>query len=319
MQPGHIELENDIYTRVGRLWVFLPNEIKGWIILGQVLLEEVLIFVTAPVECLFRHRFGTRALSLFLVIQIASWAYLGLLFGGAGHPIIVGVLTVSAIAAIYHYREARVWEKKSQPPRHSYDPGTPLPIWLPIRAFFSMRGMNANRWLSDGKIMRFGEPAICLLAGLLLSPVERLLSHYLLVCSAGLLMKGHIKYLRLVNMRRDRADGRIIAAWMSGQNENQQIAEEKVFLVSVAPCRHPLKSPAVEAPPSDEMQPASSTAPTESAQQGTEEISVPPAKDSETTALSCESCGRLLRVKPKHRGKKCTCPSCKAAVLVPAA
>jgi hypothetical protein len=179
--------------------------------------------------------------------------------------------------------------------------------------------MNVDRWLCDNKIMRFGEPALCLIVGLLLLPVERILAHYFQFCAAALLLKGHILYLRRVNMRRDRADGRIIAAWMSGQNENQQIAEEKVFLVSVAPCRHPLKSPTVEAPLSAEMQPAASTAPNESAQEGMEELAVPPAKDPETTALSCESCGRLLRVKPKHRGKKCTCPSCKAAVLVPAA
>ncbi|HEX4614234.1 MAG TPA: hypothetical protein VH092_39065, partial [Urbifossiella sp.] len=129
MRPGQLEFQHNFYTRIGRMWAFLPPGIKGTLLLGQVAVEELLIWFTTPVEVLCRRRFGTRALSLLVVIQLSAVAFLIMHMRGLGSPLLIIFAVATAVASVHHFREARAWERSGKPYRHSYSPGDPLPFW----------------------------------------------------------------------------------------------------------------------------------------------------------------------------------------------
>jgi hypothetical protein len=306
MQPGHIDFDNDFYKRVGRMWLFLPDSIKGWLLLGQVLLEELLIWLTNPCECLLRRRFGTRALSLFVVVQIvtAALTIITLSFYRICSLGLVVFSVAAAVAAVCRYREARRFELSGQE-RHSYTTGEPLPFWQRTRCVFRrLRRKKPEEWLTDWMIIRFYEPALCLVIGIPAFFFIGLdLGSYLVACSVAILLKSHIEYQRAITLWRDRKDAQIVAKVMAEPTTPGPDPSEKEpsFLVSVVPPE-----------PTRAMPPASTSG------WGPDPMHLPPEEPA-VAKVECPSCNARIRVKQKYRGRRSPCPSCNVEFIIPAA
>jgi hypothetical protein len=189
MKPGELQFDQNFYKQVGRMWLLLPDHIKGWFLLSQAIFEEFLIFFTSPIEMLLRYRFGVRSLSMFMVLQLVTTAWVLMTVLARTSPASVLFAATAAAASIYHCWEARRIERHGETHRHTYSPGDPLPFWQSIRSFLAGLGVNRERWLSDWMITRFGEPALCFLAGTLLYVIVPWLATYLLIGSVALLLK----------------------------------------------------------------------------------------------------------------------------------
>jgi hypothetical protein len=298
MKPGTIQLEQNFYTRFSRMWMFLPAGMKGFFILGQVLFEEALIWFTTPVEVLCRRRFGTRGLSLFLVSQLIAVAILILGSLGLHYPLLAIFAVAAAVAGIYRFHEARVWEKSANPYRHSYAPGESLPFWNPIKRLVAKKGLDPEQWLSEWMIARFGEPILCLFLGLALVYIDRFLGMYLLVAAIMLGFKGHISFQRYVNLQRDRKDAQVVSQWMSRESTVTNQPAEKFFVARVIPA---LSSGELTDFGNFDIP-------------NTNGILEPPKK----IVRSCPNCASRIKVKEKHLGKQFPCPGCNQPFVVPA-
>jgi hypothetical protein len=298
MKPGTIQLEQNFYTRFSRMWMFLPAGMKGFFILGQVLFEELLIWFCTPVEILCRRRFGTRALSLFVVLQLTTVSIFILSGPGLHYPLLAIFAVAAALAGIYRFHEARVWEKSGNPYRHSYAPGESLPFWKPVKRLIARRGLDPEQWLSEWMIARFGEPILCLILGLALVYIDPFLGSYLLVAAIMLGFKGHISFQRYVNLQRDRKDAQVVSQWMSRESTVSNQPAEKFFVARVVPARSSGERPdsgISEIP-------------------NTNGILEPPRK----IVRSCPNCASRIKVKEKHLGKQFPCPGCNQPFVVPA-
>ncbi len=304
MKPGEMQFEHNYHTRFARMWLLLPDHIKGWFVIGQVVLEELLIYFTSPVEVLLRYRFGVRSLSLLLVLQLVNAVWLLQLYVGRISPAAVMFAAAAATAAIYHYWESRRDERNGERHRHTYSPGDPLPFWWPIRSLLARMGINREKWLSDWMITRFGEPGLCLLAGAILYTTVQGLATYFLIAAGALLLKGQIVYLRMVNMERDRLDAKLAAEWVSAEDFLNSPNQDRVFMVTV------IRSPVIHK--TEEF-----SEPLPKPEQGWHDPPIPAIPEPVSVTIECPSCHGRLKVKEKHRGRRCSCPACKTSFMIP--
>ena len=161
-------------------------------------------------------------------------------------------------------------------------------------------GIDPDRHLTPAKVVRFYEPALCLLVGIpLLLILSKLLGGFLIGASVAMLFKAHIRHQRFVDAVRDRNDamltGQILAEMPNRTEESKQ---SRPFVAEVALAVELRSSTAESAP-----EPALPSLKTE-----VEETRV---------RIRCGGCRTTLKVKPSSAGRSAACPKCRAAIRVP--
>jgi hypothetical protein len=289
------DVSTDLQTEPGRGLALLPEQFKAFLTFAQILLEEALHWFTTPVEVLARRKFGCRWASPLLVGQLFVMACCGALLGWSLVDPVFGVLTLAPFAvSIYRLREARKWEREGHPWRHSYYRGEPHPrLWTAIGVGLIRLGLRPERWLTTNRIDRFAQPALCLVAGLVVLPVSRLLGGYLIVASVALFVKGHLIHNRVVNLIRDQKDALVTGQWMSETTAaTSSTPAEVVFGVRVV-----LPAPKATAP--DPMP--------------------VPLPSNPRVSLRCPGCQSRLLASVNGQPQTRPCPKCATEVEVPAA
>jgi hypothetical protein len=233
--PGPVELNNTLHTQFARAQAFLPQQILGFLMVLKFLLEEFLIWFTRPVEVILRKKFGVRGHGLFQTIQICV---IGTFVGGifATRDLAVSIFCfTSAVLAVIHHCEAVRWEKRGSPPRYSWSNGEPVQLWAWIARAMQALRINQDRFLTVPLICRFYEPLLVFAVGLAVWPVSKVLSCYLIGCSVALFVKGLIIHNRLLNLKRDQIDARIMSSWLASVHKTAgSQGEEQYFLVRLA-------------------------------------------------------------------------------------
>ena len=157
--------------------------------------------------------------------------------------------------------------------------------------------------------IRFYEPILVLVIGyLILRLVSPILGIYLLGCSVALFIKGLIVHNRMLNMKRDQIDARIMNQWISSIHKTanaQQQAEQRFFVVQVAevPVIKREEHDAGETATLPEKQPAAATS----------------VVAEGYFSFNCEKCDTPFQVRRKYSGKKGKCTKCGAVMVVAAA
>ena len=300
LMQDSIELEQDLYTHFARIHAFLPESVKGFLVLLKLLFEDLLAWCTRPVEVVLRRRFGTRGHSVFRTVQI-SVAGCCLLVVGVWHDPLLGLFgLLSAGLAIYHLVEAQRSERRKLSSRYSWSHGEPSPLWGYAARGLKALGVNPGRVLSVAMICRFGEPLVCLLFALACWPLSKVLGIYLCCCTVGLLVKGFLVQQRIVNMQRDQMDARILSQWLIGLQQGAAgQGEQRRYVVQLS---EPVFEEAGDShtptvPPKE--QPAGTSVTT-----------------GEYLKIHCGNCQQPIRIHRKHRGRQGRCKKCGAGVTV---
>lgn len=294
----YVHLDHNFYTSLARASAFMPDGVKNILALVKFLFEELLHWLTVPAEVYLRRQFGVRALSLYPVLQLwaASAFYTVLGHGLTSNPMLALFLLGSSGLAAYHFAESRRYEKHGKPWRHTYTPGTPHQFWVRLAPVLSRIGINPRKYLTVDNVIRFGEPVLCLLIGLLGLLASKTLGYFLIASSAALMLKAHLRHLRYIDTVRDKNDAAAIGQALAGTGA----AGERVVFV-VRPATFPV----------------STLTPTPAQS----EAELPDETESSEPVFSvrCGECGRRLKVKEKHVGRVCPCPGCGEPVKVEAA
>src|ERR1700677_436696 len=215
---GPVELNHTLHTQFARAQAFLPQQILGFLALMKFLLEEYLNWFTRPVEVFLRRKFGVRGHGLFLTLQICIT---GTIVGGmlvTRDPLVTLFCLAMAVMAVIHHIEAVRWENRGAPPRYSWSSGEPIPSWSWIARGMKAIRMNPDRFLTVPLICRFYEPLLVLAVGFALRPFT-LTGYFLIGCSVALFIKGVLVHNRLLNMKRDQIDARIMSQWLAGVHQ----------------------------------------------------------------------------------------------------
>ena len=69
--PEPLELNSNFNSQFSRAQVFLPQSVRGFLVLLKIMVEEFLHWCTRPVEVFFRYKFGSRGHSAFQTVQIS--------------------------------------------------------------------------------------------------------------------------------------------------------------------------------------------------------------------------------------------------------
>lgn len=311
MQPGTFDFNPNFYTRVARTWAFVPDKVKGWFVLAWLGLEELIVWFTWPALVLLRRRFGTRSLSLLIVLQMTAWGVFVLAAIGLGDPLYTAFAVAGAAAGWFHFREARRYERGRGAWRHSYATGEPFLVdWWP-----------GQKTPSEWSVTRFWEPGFVLAVGLVVQFASRPLGFYLVLASVALLLKGHVLFQRMVNQERDRRDGLLVARWAAGAGDDTppDRAAERFEVRVVRP----------EVPPEDEEDDAGTEADAaESASEGDPpagpegEATPPPfevVESDERIVATCPCCAARIRVRRVYAGRAASCPRCNSPFRIPSA
>ena len=211
---GMIELNNNLHTQFARAQAFLPKQVLAFLAILKLILEEFLCWFSRPCELFLRLRFGVRGHGLFQTLQLCvTGIYVCRIFAEHDSLLAVFALAVAALA-VYHHVEAVRSEMRGTV-RYSWSSGEPVPIWAwAVRAVQGF-GFDANRLFSVSWICRFYEPVLVLAIGYsILRLVSPLLGSYLLACSVALFIKSLIVHNRMLNMKRDQIDARIMSQWI---------------------------------------------------------------------------------------------------------
>jgi len=301
---GPVQLNNSLHTQFARAQAFLPQKLLGFLMILKFLFEEYLCWFCRPVEVHLRWKFGTRGHGLFQTCQICVTGSLVGFALTSIDPLMTLFCLASAAMSAYHRFEAVRWEMRGLV-RYSWSSGDPLPIWgWAVRAVQRF-GINPSRFVTVSLICRFYEPALILAIGLSIRPVSMVLSAYLIACSVALFIKGLIVHNRLLDMKRDQIDARLMSQWIASihQATASGQAAEQYFVVKLA--EPPLSKPddVGKVANSPEQQPVADTA----------------VVPDNLVSFSCRKCNAQYHVHQKHRGRKGTCKKCGAAVVVAAA
>jgi hypothetical protein len=285
-QGGNFEFELNptFYTNLATTYQMLPEGAKSVIALLKLLLDVVLSTLTVPLEVLLLNRWGTRALSLFQVLQVTGMAGLAVMLRD---PFVSVFMLSACIAAWWRFIEARRGEWTRKPYRHSYTPGEPVVLGVVAR-FLVEQGVP--RWLfAEAYVFRAWEPATGILVGILLLilPPTRFLGLVLIGIGIAFIVKRHVMYLRHVEMWRDKADAEAVGRAMTAEED----APEQVHLVRLA---------------------ASDVIPLVPTKPG----SKPTA---EKISVTCSACKSRIKCPKSKAGETLSCPKCHVDFLVPAA
>ncbi len=281
------ELNPTFYTSLATSFQMLPEGAKSILAVFKLFLDFILSTLSLPLEALLLNRYGTRALSLFQLIQVSGLAALAVMLRD---PLLSLFLLTGVGFGWWRFIEARRHEWTRKPYRHSYVPGEPV-VWSVIARFLVGRGLP--RWLfAEPFVFRFWEPATGLIAGLLFLalPFTRFLGMVLIVIGIAFFTKRHVMYLRQVTLWRDKADAECVGRAMTAEEEGPEI----VHLVRLA------VSP----------EPSESIVPTKPGKK-------PPTPEKIRT--ECVACGSWIRCPVSKAGATLPCPNCHADVLIPAA
>jgi hypothetical protein len=307
---GPVELNNSLHTQFARAQAFLPKQILAFLGIMKFLLEEFLNWFTRPVEVLLHKNFGVRGHGLFFTLQIfVTGLYTCRIFAEHDWPLATFALA-SAVLAVYRHVEAVRSEMRGVL-RYSFSSGEPIPMWSwGARAFYGF-GINPSRFVTAALTIRFYEPILVLVIGyLILRLVSPILGIYLLGCSVALFIKSLIVHNRMLNMKRDQIDARIMNQWISSIHKTanaQQQAEQKYFVVQIAEVpvlKHEEDDAAGETATLPDNPPA--------------EIAAAVVAD-DFVSFNCRKCATPFQVRRKHSGKKGKCKKCGTMMVVAAA
>jgi hypothetical protein len=306
---GMIELNNNLHTQFARAQAFLPKQLLGFLMLGKLLLEEFLCHFSRPCELFLRLRFGVRGHGLFQTLQLCvTGIYVCRLF--AEHDFILALFALAVAAlAVYHHVEAVRSEMRGVM-RYSWSSGEPVPVWAwAVRAVQGF-GFDPSRFVTVSWICRFYEPILVLAIGYsILRLVSPFLGLYLIGCSVALFIKGLIVHNRMLNMKRDQIDARIMSQWIGSIHKaasGQQLGEAQYFVAQLAEVPVPKREEENEAGETatlPEKQPAAATA----------------VVAEGFISFNCEKCDTPFQVRRKYSGKKGKCKKCGAVMVVAAA
>jgi hypothetical protein len=236
--PFTTELNQTCESALLKTAAFMPAQWKQVFAALKMLFDEALCWFTVATEMCCRRRFGLRALSLFQVIQLVMFGLMFAIGLGGLHfdPLYSAFNLLAAGLAVYHFYEARKWERGTGAWRHTYAEGDPHPeFWSRLVAVAEKVGLDADKCLTTEKIVRFYEPALVAVVGLLLMPVSWLLGMYLTVSSVALLLKAQIRSQRRVDALRDRNDAMLTGQILSGmRNRLEKNDAVKQFIARVA-------------------------------------------------------------------------------------
>jgi hypothetical protein len=299
---GQVEVNNSLHTQFARAQAFLPPQLLGFLAILKFFFEEYLNWFCRPVEVMCRKNFGVRGHGLFQTLQICV---IGSLFGLAVvryDPLMTLFCLASAALAVYHRFEA-VRSEMRNVARYSWSSGEPIQAWGWVVRTVQQYCFDPRRFVTVPYICRFYEPGLVLVIGLIIRPISPILGTYLAFCSVALFLKALIVHNRLLNMKRDQIDGRIMNEWIASIHRTAGgRGEQKCFVVRLA--EPPLSKPAgvdvSEQPASPEEQPGSSTA----------------VVADNLVSVNCRKCKAQFNVDRKYRGRKGTCKKCGAGIVV---
>jgi len=108
--------------------------------------------------------------------------------------------------------------------------------WLAVKGL-ERCGIKIRKWVTVERICLIGEPALVLLVGLALRQFSQVLGAFL-QCSAGaLFFKAIIIQQRMMNMKRDQWDARIMSEWLIGVHKDGSPAGKREFLLRGEPLK----------------------------------------------------------------------------------
>jgi hypothetical protein len=294
------EVHNNLYTTFARAQPFLPPGILGFLVFLKFVFEEALVWCTRPAEVFLRHRFGVRGHSVFQTLQIVQMGLLVGWFCLRFDPILAAFCLAAAVLAVYHRIEAFRWERYFSPPRYSWSNGEPIPIiWGPLARALQAIGLDPSRFLSSAVISFVWEPLICVLVGGIVWSFSMPLGLYLFCCAGALLAKTVIIHQRMVNIKRDQVDARILSSWLIDQQKKAAgLGGQACFVVRLAVSTQPAKDDKPEPPAASK--------------QSTETTIVADGH----LNLRCGQCANSFRIHRKYLGKSGTCKKCGFSMIV---
>ena len=127
-------------------------------------------------------------------------------------------LTATAALLAWHLYETWRFEQKSRTHRHTFTPGSVLPVWSALAKVGLPSSFN---W-----VRRAYEPALGAILALAILPLDLALSCFLLISAAALGLKAELEYYRWLSMIRDVKDAKVMGAAISretGQEERQAV------------------------------------------------------------------------------------------------
>jgi hypothetical protein len=143
-----------------------------------------------------------------------------------------------------------------------------------------------------------------LLIGIAVQFISKPLGYYLMCCSVALFVKGVIVHQRMLTLRRDQLDARIMSQWMvSFQRTLGNKGSDEVFVVQLAVPRSPTSDDDTDGIP-----------------KVVPENKAPPETGivvDDRVEVICRKCKKEFRVHRKHQGKRGKC-KCGAVMLLPA-
>ena len=229
---GPVDVNNSLHTQFARAQPFLPKSFLSLLAFLKYLFEEFLCWFTRPCEVFLHRKFGVRGHGLFQCLQICfTGPFVGWAVAHYDLPMTLFCLA-SAALAVFHRVEAVRSEKRGLE-RHTWSNGEPAwPIWVWAGRALQRFGIDPNRFVTVSLICRFYEPVLVLVIGISIQSISPVLAPYLIGCSVALFIRGLIVHNRLLNMKRDSLDGRIIAKWIASINRTAGgQGEEQIFVV----------------------------------------------------------------------------------------
>lgn len=303
--PMYMHLDHNFYTSMARASAFMPDGVKNILALLKFLFEELLHWLTVPVEVCLRRRFGVRALSLYPLLQLwtATAFYVVFRRGLSADPVFALFLLVSAGLAALHFVESRRYERSGTSWRHTYTCGIPHGFWTALAPALARVRIDPRKYLTVDNVIRFGEPALCLLVGLVGLLFSKTLGYFLLASAAALALKAHLRHLRYIDAVRDKEDAAVIGQALAGTGPER---ERVVFVVRLTTTPAPSLGPrsVVEEPKDGSLDKVASPE---------------PGATEPMLSVRCGECGRRLKVKEKYTGRVCPCPGCGEPVKLEAA
>ncbi len=294
---ANIQVNNDLHSQFSRAQAFMPPQLLGILAILKFLFEESLCWFTRPVEVFLHRRFGVRGHSLFQTIQVCVvGASIASTYGRL--DLFFGIFSLAAaVLAVIHRIEAVRHEKYGKAPRHSYSNGEPIPIWAWVFRALGLGGGKANHVIDISTVCRYYEPALVLVLGIVLSFISPPLGYYLACCAVAIFVRNLLVHMRLLNMKRDFSDAKLMAGWLASVNKEGAATDEaEYFVVQLAE----VGNGGAGAPPE----------PQASVETG--------IVADEVLGFTCCNCNAPFHVQRRHCGRKGRCKSCKTLQLIPA-
>lgn len=303
---GMIELNNSLQTTFARAQAFMPKQVLAILGIMKFLLEEYLCWFTRPVEVLLRKNFGVRghglyqSSQLFVIGIFAAWNFAKLDFALA---LFCGA---SALLSAWHHFEAVRSEMRGVV-RYSWSSGEPIFIWAWAVRGLQGLGIDVSRFFTVSWICRFYEPVLVFTIGMLIQLVSQPLGGILVGCSVALFTKAIIVHNRMLNMKRDQIDARLMSQWVASIHKTmaKPQGEAEYFVAQLAQVSVIKREEdnSVETATLPEKQP---------------DLVAAVVPDN-LVSFNCRKCKTPFQVQRKYSGKRGKCRKCGTVMVVAAA